>query len=79
MKKTNRRQMIKGALRYGTLGLVGFFAGSAVVKRRRLIKEGKCTERGICGGCKIYDECQLPPALSKKQFLDRKNNANRKN
>ena len=79
VKMRNRRQMMTGALRYTVLGLVGFFAGSAIIKRRRLIKEGKCIDRGICGGCKLYEGCQLPPALSKKQFFTEKNNANRKN
>ena len=65
-------------LRYTALGLVGFCAGLAIVKRRRLIKEGKCIERGICGGCKVYEDCGLPQALSKKQFLIEKNNADRK-
>ncbi len=79
MKMRNRRQMMIGVLRYAVLSLVGFFTGSAIAKRRRLIKEGKCIERGICGGCKIYEDCQLPAALSKKQFFIEKNNANRKN
>jgi len=79
IKKRNRRQMMTGTLRYTVLSLVGFFAGSSIIKRRRLIKEGKCIDRGICGGCKIYEDCQLPPALSRKQILIEKNNANRKN
>ena len=78
-KIKSRRQMMAGVLRYAALGLVGYFAGSAIVKRRRLIKEGKCTDRGICGDCKVYESCQLPAALSKKEFFHRKNNANRKN
>ncbi len=79
MKTRTRRQMMTDALRYTVLGLVGFFAGSAIIKRHRLIKEGKCIDRGICGGCKLYGDCQLPPALSKKQFFIEKNNANGKN
>ena len=77
-KIKSRRQMMAGVLRYAALGLVGYFAGSAIVKRRRLIKEGKCIERGICSGCKVYQDCRLPPALSKKQVLYRKNHADKK-
>ena len=79
MKMRNRRQIMTGALRYAVLGMVGFFTGSSIIKRRRLIKEGRCIERGICGGCKIYEDCRLPPALSRKQILIEKNNGDRKN
>ena len=68
--------MMVSTLRYAVLGLVGFFAGSAIVKRRGLIKEGKCIDRGLCGGCKLYEDCRLPQALSKKQFVIEKNNVN---
>ncbi len=69
MKEQNRRNLLAGVLRYATLGLVGFIAGSAFTKRRRLLKEGKCIDRGICGGCELYGDCQLPQALSRKQVL----------
>ena len=68
MKTQNRRQMIKCSLRYAVLGVVGFFVSSEIVKRRRLIREGKCIGQGICGDCKLYEDCRLPPALSKKQY-----------
>ena len=70
MKMRNRRQMMTGTLRYAVLSLVGFFAGYAIVKRRRLIKEGKCVNRGICAGCNVYKNCRLPQALSRKQTLE---------
>ncbi len=78
MKTQNRRQMMKGSLRYAVLSLVGFFAGFEIVKRRRLKSQGKCIARGICAGCEIYKDCRLPQALSKKQFFAEKNNADRK-
>lgn len=79
MKMRNRRQMMTGTLRYAALSLVGFVAGSSIIKRRRLMKQGKCISQGICNGCKIYEDCKLPSALSKKQFLIEKSNAKRKN
>ena len=79
MKIQNRRQIITGAFRYAALSVIGFFAGSAAIKRHRLVKEGKCTDRGVCGGCELYVDCKLPQALSKKQFIIENNNANRKN
>ena len=69
MEIKNRREMMTGTLRYAVLGVVGFFSGSSIAKRRRLVREGKCTDRGICGGCELYEGCRLPAALSKKQFF----------
>ncbi len=79
METQSRRQMITDTFRYAALSVIGFFAGSAIIKRHRLINEGKCLNRGICGGCKLYKDCRLPSALSKKQFFIEKNNGNRKN
>jgi hypothetical protein len=65
----NRRQMLIGALRYGTLGLLGTVGGSVIAKRRRLVREGKCINGGICRGCEIFKDCSLPQALSAKETL----------
>jgi len=78
MEMRNRRQMMIGTFRYSVLSLVAFFTGSSIIKRRRLIKEGKCIQQGICRGCKIYEDCRLPQALSKKQFFIEKNDVDRK-
>ena len=65
----SRRGLLGSALRYGTLGLLGAAGGAAFMRRRRLIREGKCTNRGICRGCRSYEKCSLPQALSAKQVL----------
>ena len=70
----NRRQMLIEALRYGTLGLLGIVSGSVVAKRRRLVREGKCINKGICNGCEIFNNCSLPTALSVKEVLTRIDN-----
>jgi len=70
----NRRQMLIGALRYGTLGLLGTVGGSVIAKRRRLVREGKCVNGGICRGCEIFKDCSLPQALSAKEVLTRIDN-----
>ncbi len=66
---TNRRQLFTSVLRYATLGLVGISGISLVAKRRRLVKENKCVNSGICSGCGQFDLCGLPQALSAKRFL----------
>ncbi len=66
-----RRQLLAGILRTGSLGLLGAAGGSIFVKRRRLVREGKCIARGICRGCEAFEGCGLPPALSAKRVLAR--------
>ncbi|MHC4757971.1 MAG: hypothetical protein ACYTE8_04895 [Planctomycetota bacterium] len=69
IKRQNRRQFLTGTARYMTLGLIGFIAGAALKKRRRLVLEGKCFNDYICSGCKLYEGCQLPEAISKKESV----------
>ncbi|OHB59137.1 MAG: hypothetical protein A2173_10730 [Planctomycetes bacterium RBG_13_44_8b] len=70
----NRRQMLIAALRYGTLGLLGVVGGSVIAKRRKLVREGKCINGGICRGCEVFEDCSLPTALSAKEVLMRTDN-----
>ena len=61
--------MLIGACRFGVLGLMGTGAAGTYVKRRRLIREGKCTGSGLCTGCEILASCDLPRALSAKEDI----------
>lgn len=65
----NRRKLLETALRYGTLGLLGAAGGTFFAKRRRLMREGKCINDGVCRGCKVFQKCGLPQALSAKEVL----------
>ena len=67
--KQNRRQFLAGALRYMTLSLIGLAAGVTVMKRLKLLSEGKCINEYICEGCELYEGCQLPEAMSKKESV----------
>jgi hypothetical protein len=67
----SRRQFFRGTLRNVTLTLLGTATGAAVLKRRRLVREGKCTNNGVCSGCTDFEACGLPRALSAKQALGR--------
>jgi len=69
LKKQRRRDFLTGTVRYAVLALVCFVAGSAFTKRRKSLQEGKCINEGICGGCRVYENCRLPQALSRKQVL----------
>jgi hypothetical protein len=61
-----RRQFFRSMLRNASLTLLGAAGGVAVVKRRRLVRDGTCVSGGVCSGCDAFDECGLPRALSAK-------------
>ena len=69
IKTRDRRKVIQAVLRYIALVFLVFAATGAIAKKRRLLKEGKCVNRGICAGCGSYRNCRLPQALSRKQVL----------
>ncbi|MBA7691076.1 hypothetical protein ES703_99614 [subsurface metagenome] len=65
----SRRQLLAGVLRYISLGFVAAGGGALFAKRRRLVREGKCINKGICRGCEVFEKCGLPQALSAKDVL----------
>jgi hypothetical protein len=71
-KVTDRRRLFANAIRAGVLALIALGGGASLLKRRRLVRQGKCINSGICGRCDIFDDCRLPQALSKRKF-DKRN------
>lgn len=69
VKVRSRRELFAGVLRYAALGLLT--AGGAILfaKRRRLLREGRCVNDGVCGGCRLLDNCGLPRAASARKVL----------
>lgn len=76
-QKQGRRELLEGALRYATLGLLAVVGGGVFAKRYRLVREGKCVNRGICGDCNIFAQCDLEQALSARKDLAGANNGRR--
>ncbi len=66
-----RRQFIRRVLRHASLVVLGLAGGAVVLKRRRLLREGKCLNQGICRACGVFDDCGLPRALSTRSVLMR--------
>ncbi len=66
-----RRQFVTRALRNASLALLGLGGGAVVVKRRRLLREGKCLNSGMCRACGVFEDCGLPRALSTREVLAR--------
>jgi hypothetical protein len=58
-------------LRNVSLVLLGTAGGVAAIKRGRLMREGKCVNRGICSACEVFEDCGLPRALSVRRVLAR--------
>jgi hypothetical protein len=70
----SRRQLLAGALRYVTLGLLTAGGAATFAKRQRLVREGKCINSGICTGCKVLEQCSLPQSLSARKAMAGVNN-----
>jgi hypothetical protein len=66
-----RRLFVKRLLRNASLAVIGVAGGTAVMKRRRLLREGKCLNQGMCRRCEVFDDCGLPRALSTRNVLAR--------
>ncbi len=72
--KQTRRSVLTGALRGVALGAMAVAGGLTIVKRRRLVAEGKCINDRVCQSCAILAECGLPAALTAKASIQRGDN-----
>jgi hypothetical protein len=70
-----RRLFITRVLRNASLAVLGLAGGATVMKRHRLLREGKCPNQGICRDCEAFDDCGLPRALSTRSVLARTRDA----
>ncbi|NQT19259.1 MAG: hypothetical protein HQ592_06110 [Planctomycetes bacterium] len=66
-KGLDRREFFGGLLRKAALAALALGGGAAAAKRAARSGEQSCIRRGICSGCKVFDDCGLPQALSAKE------------
>ncbi len=66
-----RRRFVSRALRGVSLALLGIGGAAVILKRRRLLREGKCLNSGMCRECEVFVDCGLPRALSTRDVLAR--------
>ena len=64
-EEQSRREFLRGAARYVTLGGL-VFIGSTLFARNRSSSPETCINLEICNGCRVFKRCELPPAVSKK-------------
>jgi hypothetical protein len=66
-----RRQFLRDALRYISLGGLAAVSGKLVVRQAARPAGQVCVSAGICRGCAVFEDCGLPQALSARQVLGR--------
>jgi hypothetical protein len=62
-----RRNFLLSSVRVAVMGLFGAMVFGSVRKNKRLIRENKCVNRGLCFNCGVFSDCSLPQALSAKE------------
>ena len=68
-KSSSRRDLLKGIGRYAILAVVAVATGLSCFKRARLNRDGVCINRGLCTGCEVFDDCDLPEAADIRDTL----------
>jgi hypothetical protein len=64
----NRREFLRGGLRYALLTAVGAVSATLVKRSGGQLTGQTCINQGICRGCTAFTDCGLPQALSAKQY-----------
>ncbi len=60
----NRREFLRGGLRYALLAGLGAAAVTLVRRPAARFSGQICINDGLCRGCTIFSDCGLPQALS---------------
>jgi hypothetical protein len=63
----NRREFLRGGVRYALLAALGAVSTALVKRSRGKLSGQTCGNEGICSNCTAFGGCGLPQALSAKQ------------
>lgn len=63
----NRREFLRGGLRYALLTTLGAVSATLARKPGAAMPGQTCINQGICSGCTAFTACGLPQALSAQQ------------
>jgi hypothetical protein len=67
----NRREFLRGGLRYALLTTLGAVSANLARRPGATMPGQTCMNQGICSGCTAFAGCGQPQALSAKQFNPR--------
>ena len=67
----NRRDFLRGGARYALLAGVAAVGAVVAVRRGPALPGQTCVSQGLCRGCNVFQDCELPQALSAKQALSK--------
>jgi hypothetical protein len=65
----SRRQFLRDGLRLAMLGGLAAAGGTLAGRQAGLPAGQVCVSAGICRGCAVYEDCELPRALSVKEAI----------
>ncbi len=68
--KPNRRSILGNSLRFLAAGTIVAGSAGLAVKRRRLLKDGRCVNRSVCKDCVWQSDCGLPRARSYRKATE---------
>ena len=71
-KSRSRRDFFGGVVRGAALGAVAAVSYVLLKRNRRGLPEQKCISRGFCRDCRVFDDCELPQAMTIKHGMAKK-------
>jgi|GEM_PF-1779908 len=66
-KNYTRRELLQDALRYGCLAGLSLLGLALLARRHKTLPEELCRYQNLCQGCREFENCFLPAALSAKR------------
>jgi hypothetical protein len=63
----NRRYFMETVIRTAVLAALVLLGTALWRRRKRLVDQGDCMNRGLCRSCRQLEGCHLPLALQYKQ------------
>ena len=68
-REMNRREFLRSCLRNGLLTSLAIASGALIFRKKPEKPAQVCISQGICDGCRVFNNCGLPQALSAKDRL----------
>ena len=63
----DRREFVRNSVRFALLATATGAIAHLAAARRVALSGPECINRSICGGCAVFEKCELPKALAVKR------------